>query len=759
MRKQRKRIHLKTKRRIHNINKRPASSPSRSPVTSERINKEVRKLTTGITQKIKTISKKIFGGNAKLEAFVFNLLPDKPISADHQEDIRFGHEVIAQSIREIVANVNDPLTIGLFGKWGTGKSTIINITRKLLKEDDVKSVVFDAWKYEADSLRRQFLITLDEELGLNLNYKKTLNQSISIPQTLNIVDQFKINKFNFLLVPVILTVVFFLLSIAGYFKFISPGIAETAKEYNILGIIFSSLFSAVIGSMKMMTATIQQNKTDSAEGFEYRFYDEVLDKVGESKLLIIIDNLDRTQSEAATKLLSDIKTFLSNDSHSISSVEHKVVFLIACDAKAIIKHLENCNFDNPEEFLRKFFNASLTIPLFLDVELDHYTEDLIKKTNVKEFEDDQQLVWLITYAFRDNPREIKQFINTLTTHYVLVKNMIRAGEIITGDSILNNISFLAKLLIIRQKYPRYFDSIEYHSIREGYDWENIEFNQHSLLSDSPADPSEKDVILKKQFIDFMYDTKYIKSDNLAVFIRLRQSKEEREFTQWKTLQLSCIDKNDEVAGYIIKSIKSENDYEKLDRLANVYVREDRRSSPRGEIHEKLLTFGLTFIRVAKDRINKFPLFLNEFVSSLEHSNNLKHKADELLPNIYFDYVFPVLKKQNRVLLLSTFVSIIKPSESKETDVVLPLSFTKGLFAQIQKHQDIFEDKQKEIMDYISKRYSDLNYLEAFVQGTPSLRSYISDNAKEAYLSTIDKADLGDVDILKRKLDLMNKLYE
>jgi len=41
---------------------------------------------------------------------------DQPLTADREQDIRFGHTGIASNIQEIIVNCPLPFTIGLFGE-------------------------------------------------------------------------------------------------------------------------------------------------------------------------------------------------------------------------------------------------------------------------------------------------------------------------------------------------------------------------------------------------------------------------------------------------------------------------------------------------------------------------------------------------------------------------------------------------------------------------------------------------------------------
>ena len=108
-------------------------------------------------------------------------LPDLPLPADKEKDAVFGHDSIARNLSKIIQSCPSPFTIGLFGKWGTGKTTVINLLISNLRSAKKPMAVatVDAWKYEEDSLRRQLLISLDDELNLGLNYKDRLNQTLT----------------------------------------------------------------------------------------------------------------------------------------------------------------------------------------------------------------------------------------------------------------------------------------------------------------------------------------------------------------------------------------------------------------------------------------------------------------------------------------------------------------------------------------------------------------------------------------------------
>ena len=70
--------------------------------------------------------------------------------------------VYAENLVKVIENApkDKVFTIGVFGGWGTGKSSIIRTAQNEIekKQRDVKFITYDAWKYANDSFRRMFLL-------------------------------------------------------------------------------------------------------------------------------------------------------------------------------------------------------------------------------------------------------------------------------------------------------------------------------------------------------------------------------------------------------------------------------------------------------------------------------------------------------------------------------------------------------------------------------------------------------------------------
>ncbi len=101
-------------------------------------------------------------------------LADAPLS--DPDDDRLQRKPFAQRIADTLISRKDPtsLVIGLFGRWGEGKTTVLNFIESRLKENDhLVPVRFNPWLYQDDKqLLMAFFETLAEAIDQNLTSSK-----------------------------------------------------------------------------------------------------------------------------------------------------------------------------------------------------------------------------------------------------------------------------------------------------------------------------------------------------------------------------------------------------------------------------------------------------------------------------------------------------------------------------------------------------------------------------------------------------------
>ena len=84
----------------------------------------------------------------------YKLLSDEPIIESQREDcleFRNSAEVLARA----ALHTDSPITIGVFGKWGSGKTSLMRLMQDIVNEEGsdenpAVAVWFNAWQYESE---------------------------------------------------------------------------------------------------------------------------------------------------------------------------------------------------------------------------------------------------------------------------------------------------------------------------------------------------------------------------------------------------------------------------------------------------------------------------------------------------------------------------------------------------------------------------------------------------------------------------------
>ena len=106
---------------------------------------------------------------------------DKPIRKI-TEDL-LGRAPFSLQLAKAITNYNENsgLVIGIYGGWGTGKTSIINMIENEisnLEDDKIIFIRFSPWNYsDKDSLIRLFFESL--KIKLNIHHKKNIDNAIN----------------------------------------------------------------------------------------------------------------------------------------------------------------------------------------------------------------------------------------------------------------------------------------------------------------------------------------------------------------------------------------------------------------------------------------------------------------------------------------------------------------------------------------------------------------------------------------------------
>lgn len=375
-------------------------------------------------------------------------LSDEPCT--QADKIRFGHEAYVEAIQDAVATCPTPFAIGLYGKWGTGKTTVLQALKSRLHNKThsgrhFRVCLFDAWKYsEEASFRRQFLAVLNEQLDLHWDLDKLLYR----PKEEQKFDVHALLR-NLWIVPLTVAVIAGVVSVTYWIAGRLGGteIANSILSGAIAGILGILLFvvGVVFDVVKMSAYRVTQPLLFAPEQFEGEFT-HMLRKAGVSDarcLVILVDNLDRCAPDAAVGTLRTIKTFLEHEG---------CVFVVACDEEALVSHLTKEGDYKEEadakEFLRKFFQATIRVePLLAD--LRDFASEQVAVANL------QSDVARVVYAASPrDPRRIIQFLNRLTLVLYLLQARESSGRLPSGE-VASRQAYLAKILLINELWPRF----------------------------------------------------------------------------------------------------------------------------------------------------------------------------------------------------------------------------------------------------------------------------------------------------------------
>lgn len=478
----------------------------------------------------------------------FKFLAEKPLQTSTElSHSKFGHEEIADTLVRVVKGCPTPFTVGLFAKWGSGKSTVANSLKDKLPKENIPVVIFDVWKHEGDSLRRTFLKEMVRQLkeaGLTYFDKDfVVNERIEQSVSRSAESKIKFQTEAFKQLGPYIIAILFLVAVGGY-------VADYFNKF----VLFLQFFVSVTGftgggalllwlvknSVNLFskeTVSYGADKFSDPHEFEEEF-GRVLRALKNPRVLIIFDNLDRVMHDKVAEVLSTVKTFL--EPQDIADEKKEVVFLVPCDAKAIKQHLSslynpadkagtNQAFD-PDEFLRKFFNTIIWIPDFIPSELEAFARSCLKETEVSLLDNDY-VAWIITKAFRNNPRQIIQFTNILLANYLLVEEREGENKDFPVGFLSENVPQLTKYLILNQLFPDEMDTLR----------------EKKVLDLNEVEAKDLSTKTKAQFLSFVEETKNIPINDLRTFFTLRRSEQEKKFPGFETFIAHLEDRSTEDA--------------------------------------------------------------------------------------------------------------------------------------------------------------------------------------------------------------------
>jgi hypothetical protein len=349
------------------------------------------------------------------------LLTDNPIPGP--KDDEFGFCEHATILCDAIAQTMSlPLTVGIFGPWGSGKSSFLNICKSLLDERGFITVRFNPWKYD----RRQEIwhamiqSLLDELLRLAATNQLGLSED-RLGQILH-----KIVR----------------LSVAA---------ASLATQHGVSlatgGLITPEGIREVVDNLRREWAggdpsgpVATQLNCRHVNEFEQHFAEAVKALTGRKKLAVFVDDLDRCRAEASLMALESLRLFTG---------DAPCIFVTAMDLQSLVE-AASAHFNDDQmrghHYLEKLINFPYHLPV---ARFESIRNALSAKL---EYLADDHVIWaIIRNGFGDNPRRILRFVSAFNLALATLENTGRHSEEWQRQ--------IAILLMLRHEHPLFFDRL------------------------------------------------------------------------------------------------------------------------------------------------------------------------------------------------------------------------------------------------------------------------------------------------------------
>jgi len=317
-----------------------------------------------------------------------NIINDAPTTLDASDFQKYAIQLSKPIVNK---NSTPRFTVGIYGGWGTGKTTLMQMMQNEIDRnysDNVQTVWFDAWRYEREEYSAMVPLLRTIILSLNNAIKNSKDsEKINILNTIE--TQFR--KIGGAVVrntsP---NVGINMGSVSGGANF---DIGKMIDDYKSDG-------SFLYGEKRIH---FHEHITDHLKEELHKIRNDKSKKYSDFKIIIFIDDLDRCTPDRALELLESIKTFFDIEG---------IIYVIGIDPS----YGENSKIDGMH-YLQKIVQLPFQMPLWNAPDLSNTIKKMMAGTGMPDSDIKEILTEtnteLIRIAAQPNPRDIKRFINSI----------------------------------------------------------------------------------------------------------------------------------------------------------------------------------------------------------------------------------------------------------------------------------------------------------------------------------------------------------
>ncbi len=335
-----------------------------------------------------------------------------PTSAD---GLGFGK--YAQVLADVAKETPGPFTVGVFGEWGTGKTSLLRMVEERLGEEkNVITVWFNAWRYESEEQPIVPLVaTIVREIERNKTFLSTLEDGGK-----SLVRGLRAVAYGF----------------SASSKIKVPGFAEIEASF---------VAKDMIDRSESIALDPLLDRSLFFEAFE-QLSKAPIPK--EARVVVLIDDLDRCFPDKAIRLLENIKLVLAQPGF---------IFFLGVARKVLEGYLHHryekeygiAEFEGCA-YLDKIVQLPFHIPPHRN-RMATFWDSVISRLSVADQKSFGDLVPIISLASGDNPRTAVRFVNNL----LVDRAIFRATAASSGLGEIP-LAYFAVTRSIEQRWPAVF---------------------------------------------------------------------------------------------------------------------------------------------------------------------------------------------------------------------------------------------------------------------------------------------------------------
>ena len=341
-------------------------------------------------------------------------ITDKPISTLNQDLLKV--EKYSLALSNFIIRSDTPITVGLQGEWGTGKTSLMSLLLEDFNEKNIACSWVNTWEY---SLFRDANETTP---GVLRGMLEKLKESCKSRGIWTLKDDTE-EKFK---------------SAARFLGGLANQIVANQTGIDVKG-------AAVGGGNQKSSAEVAEIKALIADLIADLIKDP---KNPIEKVVFFVDDLDRIPPGDAVEVLEALKNIFDIPN---------CVFILAIDYDIVVKGLESKfgpKTDENEREFRSFFDKIIQVPFSMPTgtyDIENFLVNKLKSLGTDIQEQEKELyVKAVKYSIGYNPRSLKRYLNafSLINH---LKEIELDDEQPKGDDFM-----LFAVLGIQISYPKIF---------------------------------------------------------------------------------------------------------------------------------------------------------------------------------------------------------------------------------------------------------------------------------------------------------------